>query len=128
MSPRTHARLVAAAHVALGAPFLLAPRFAGSFWLGSRHARSAPAGVLLRAIGARDVGVGLAGLWAAEHDDPAVTRAALGLHLVADAADVVITSAARRRLASGPATFATLASVVAAAGSASGIARLAGGS
>jgi hypothetical protein len=59
MGPRTLVTGIALGRLALGAALVVAPRSAvGSGWIGSEAERPA-AGVLLRAVGARDVAIAL---------------------------------------------------------------------
>jgi hypothetical protein len=93
--PRTHARALAWARLALGVTALAAPTVPGRPWVGD--AAATPAGkTLARALGGRDVALGLGTLLALNHDAP--VRGWLEASALADACDVGATLAAFGRL------------------------------
>ena len=95
MDERRAARCLALGRIALGVGMLVAPRLVGSGWVG-RDAASPGARVLLRALAARDVGLGF-GL-KASLDRHAPTRGWLEAGLVADGTDLAATLSAGRDL------------------------------
>lgn len=72
--------------VALGAALWIAPQAAGKVWLSD----SANTKVALRALGIRDIALGVATL-RAENNDPANYRALLALGVAADLTDCLAT-------------------------------------
>lgn len=69
MDLRLVARLLAGSRVLIGAALVAAPRTAGRLWLGA-DADRAPTEVALRALGAREVAIGLGALAALEAATP----------------------------------------------------------
>jgi hypothetical protein len=114
MEPVALARGVAAGRAGLGVALLVAPGPIGRRWLGP-DARRPAARVALRAMGARDVAIGLGALQALATDAPA--RAWLRAGAVGDATDVLVTLRARRDL---PLLGTVLVSAMATGGTAVG--------
>ena len=83
---------VATGRVVAGIGLLLGARTALAWWTGSRDDRAA---VLMRAIGARDIALGLGGLAALRRGEPA--RLWFETAALADASDVAATIPALRR-------------------------------
>jgi hypothetical protein len=88
MEPRTIARLIALGRVAIGATLIAAPEAVGERWLG-RAGRSRGTQVVLMAVGARDLALGLGAAWALGGGEPA--RAWLLAGVAVDATDLVAT-------------------------------------
>jgi hypothetical protein len=88
MEPRTIARLIALGRVAIGATLIAAPEAVGERWIG-RAGRSRGAQVVLMAVGARDLALGLGAAWALGGGEPA--RAWLLAGVAVDATDLVAT-------------------------------------
>jgi hypothetical protein len=84
---RVAGRLLAGARVVIGAGLIAAPRFAMTTWVGPRRARTAATALLGRAVGARDLTVGLGGL--ATSGD--AQRGWLAAGVVCDTVDLVAT-------------------------------------
>jgi hypothetical protein len=103
------ARALAASRVLFGAAIVVAPRVTASVWVGPRRAGRPEAAVLGRALGARDVALGVATLGAFGRQDPDLVRAAMAACAACDGTDLLATLAARRRLPSGSAGFSALA-------------------
>jgi hypothetical protein len=101
MDPRTIARLIALGRVAIGATLMAAPAAVGEPWIG-RPGRRRGVQVVLMAVGARDLALGLGTAWALGGGEPA--RAWLLAGVAADAADLVAT--VRHRDAIPPAAAA----------------------
>ena len=95
MDARSLARLHALGRVAVGTGLTLAPRRAGAAWLG-RDARRPATQVATRALGARDLAIGLGTAYAAGQGYGA--RPWLLAGILADAADLVGTLRARHEL------------------------------
>jgi hypothetical protein len=74
--------------VVIGAGLMLAPRVFARPWVG-RHVSDAPARVLARSLGVRDLAIGAAGLIALSRDEPAWVQRAFAAMAVADAVDFV---------------------------------------
>jgi hypothetical protein len=119
VTARDVGRAYGASRVALGAGLLVAPRLLGRPWIG-RPATLPPAQVALRALGARDLIMGLITLHTLDH--PEVGPRWQRTCAATDAVDALATLGARRSLPRG----ATLVAALAAAGSATGLA-VAGG-
>jgi hypothetical protein len=94
--------------VAFGARFLLQPRAAGPTWVGRRRARNTATQVFVRALGARDLGLGAGALAALRRGDATEARRWMLAHALADGTDLAATLAAQRRLPTRPARFATV--------------------
>jgi len=103
---RTLATALAVNRVAFGMSFLGAPARAGRLWIGRSAARRPESRVFARALGARDIALGLGALRALREGDDAAARAWLAGHALSDGADLVATLAAGRELPAGPAAFA----------------------
>jgi hypothetical protein len=115
---RVAARLLATARVAIGSGLVAAPRLATATWVG-RPRRSAPVALLARAVGVRDVVLGVGAL--ATGGD--AQRVWLAGGVLADAADLVATLVERDEL---PDTAVPLVVATAGAGIALGLIALAG--
>ncbi len=85
---RTAASVVAVARVALGASAVVVPHLPARPWIGEDAARPS-AMIMSRALGGRDIALGLGTLLALRHDTPA--RGWLEAAGLADAGDVVAT-------------------------------------
>lgn len=118
MDARVTARVVAAGRIGLGAALVLAPERMTSLWLGRDSAR-AGVRVVTRALGARDVALGL-GVFISP---PAQLVPWVAAAIVADAADLVATLAAGDAL---PLTGRLLVSALASGGVVLGAVSLAG--
>jgi hypothetical protein len=97
---------LAANRCAFGLGYLLAPRRTGTGWIGPAARRPATT-VFTRALGARDLALGLGALGALRAGDDAQARTWMAAHALADGADLVATLAARRSLPAGALLFAT---------------------
>jgi hypothetical protein len=104
--------------VVIGAGLIAAPRLATATWVGKPR-RSAPQGVLARAVGARDFTIG-AGALATSGD---AQRAWLAAGVLCDAVDLVATIVERDEL---PDTAVPMIVAAAGAGIALGLVALAG--
>jgi hypothetical protein len=93
--------------VAFGMRFLLQPTAAGPSWVGRRRVRGAGTQLFVRALGARDLALGLGALASLRRSDPAEARRWMLAHALSDGADLVATLSARNRLPSRPARIAT---------------------
>jgi hypothetical protein len=94
--------------VAFGVRYLLQPTAAGPTWVGRRRARDTGTQLFVRALGARDLGLGLGALVSLRNPDAAESRRWMLAHALADGADLAATLSARRRLPSKPARIATI--------------------
>jgi len=88
LDDRDLARVIALARVGIGAAAWLAPRRFTRLWTGEDGGDVATP-LTMRAVGARDVGLGLGTLFALERDAPA--RGWLEAQVLADASDAVST-------------------------------------
>jgi hypothetical protein len=88
MQPRDVALAVARGRIAIGAAFVLAPGFAGRYWIGP-DARRRAVKLVTRALGARDVALGLGVVIALDRGAP--VRGWLEGCTLADAADFLAT-------------------------------------
>jgi len=95
MDARATARWHACGRIAVGSALTVAPGLAGRGWIGS-HADGLPTQVFTRALGARDLGMGLATVRALGQGFGA--RPWLQAGVLADAVDMAGTLAARREL------------------------------
>lgn len=93
---RTLAALISLGRFVFGAAFIAQPKILEGAWIG-RQARLPGAQVLARAVGARDLTLGLGGLQAVARDDGSV-RPWLAAAAVCDAVDFGATYAAGRRI------------------------------
>jgi hypothetical protein len=114
MSARDLARLYGAGRVALGAALLVAPRPLGALWLGPPGATPG-GGVVLRALGVRDLVLGAMALHTLDH--PEVAPRWQRTCAAVDAVDFAATAAARPAL---PRIGSVLVMGVAGAGAAMG--------
>lgn len=80
---------LAATRVVLGATAMVAPSLPGRLWVGREAAASVPVGVLARALGARDLALGLGAVLALRHGAP--VRGWVEAGGLADAGDLVAT-------------------------------------
>ncbi|HEX5224211.1 MAG TPA: hypothetical protein VFW29_03680 [Solirubrobacteraceae bacterium] len=94
--PRRAALLMSAGRAALGAAVLASPANVTARWLGERNARLPVVRDLAISLGARDVALGIAGIYA--RDDRRLGPRVLAACAAVDAADVVGTLVARRHL------------------------------
>jgi hypothetical protein len=106
MNVRPFAQALAVNRILFGVNFLVAPDNAARTWIGRREARRASTKVFARALGARDLGLGLGALNAMRARDDSTARTWMAAHAVADGSDLLATLAARDGLPSGPARFA----------------------
>jgi hypothetical protein len=112
---RSLARSLGAGRALMGVSLIVAPRLVGASWVGPAVAGAPGGRVLARAMGMRDLVLGVAALRSAEavETDPrAVARTQLGL-AACDAADLLATLAASRSLP--PAAAPIVAAVAGAA-------------
>jgi hypothetical protein len=93
---RMLAALISLGRFVFGAAFIVRPKILEGAWIG-RQARLPGAQVLGRAVGARDLTLGLGGLQAVARDDGSV-RPWLAAAAVCDAVDFGATYAAGRRI------------------------------
>jgi hypothetical protein len=89
------ARQLAIGRTVVGAALVAFPRLSASTWIGAPAALPT-SGVLARALGAREIGLGLGLLASADRGRP--LRPWLAAGLIADAADLAATVAARDHL------------------------------
>jgi hypothetical protein len=89
------ARQLAIGRTVVGAALVAFPRLSAATWIGAPAAHPA-AGVLARALGAREIGLGLGLLASLDRGRP--LRPWLAAGLIADAADLLTTIAARDHL------------------------------
>jgi hypothetical protein len=115
---RVAGRLLAGARAAIGGSLVLAPQLATATWVG-RPRRSAPTTVLGRALGARDLTIGVGAL--ATSGD--AQRGWLVAGVVCDAVDLVATLVERDEL---PRTAVPMIVAAAGSGIALGLVALAG--
>ncbi len=106
MDVRALATGLAVNRILFGLNFVAAPARGGASWIGAAAARRPATGVFARALGARDLALGLGALHALRSGDDAAARTWMAAHAVADGVDLLATLAARRQLPRGPATFA----------------------
>jgi len=107
-TPRDLARIQAFGRVAAGAALTLAPRLVASGWIGPRDARRTPTQVVVSALGARDLALGVGQARAVSSGFGASPWIIAGI--VADATDLAATWRARDELpAVGVAGIAALA-------------------
>jgi hypothetical protein len=92
--------------IAFGAGFVVSPSSARS-WIGPRMAAKPQSHVLTRALGARDIALGLGALIALRKGEGQARSWMLG-HLVADATDLAATIAERRHLPQRAFAFASV--------------------
>ena len=118
---RVLAGLISLGRVGFGVAFIARPKIMDQGWIG-KQARLPGAQVLARAVGARDLAVGLGGLQAAVRDDGSA-RPWLAAAAICDAVDFGATWAAGRGIPRGArvtvlaiAGLSTLLSAIAAAG------------
>src|SRR5437764_6065525 len=106
MTVRQLATGLALNRCAFGVGYLLAPARTGRGWIGAVAAQPAT-GVFTRALGARDLALGLGALRALRSGDDGQARAWLAGHALSDGVDLVATLAAGRALPAGGRLFAT---------------------
>lgn len=107
-APRDLARMQALGRVATGAGLTFAPRAVASAWIGPRDAGRSGTAVIVSAMGARDLALGLGQARAVSNGFGAAPWIAAGV--LADATDLVATWRARDELpALGVAVTAALA-------------------
>ncbi|MGH9068008.1 MAG: hypothetical protein ACRD0J_11065 [Acidimicrobiales bacterium] len=93
---RAGARALAVGRIALGLAALVIPSLPARAWLGGEAGRSKPVKVLARALGGRDLALGLGTILALRHDAP--VRGWVEAGGLADAGDLVATLAGWRSL------------------------------
>jgi hypothetical protein len=113
MSARTVARALGAGRVAFGAAMLVAPRAVGRAWVGDDGERPG-ATALVRALGVRDLVLGLLALHTLDH--PQVGPRCQRTLAACDAVDLLATLAVRDRLPASAVAGAALVAGGAAAG------------
>jgi hypothetical protein len=102
MGPRDAARVIAVGRVAIGVACLVAPRTAGSLWIGADARRSGTT-VFTRALGARDALLG--GMLLHTVDHPDVAPRWLAATAACDAVDFAAATAVRDELPPGRGAF-----------------------
>src|SRR5918993_1641093 len=95
--PRMMAGGLAVNRILFGLHYLVRPQAAGPTWIG-RSARSPGTQVIVRSQAVRDVALGGGALLALARGDALDTRVWVAGHALADATDLAVTWAARRRL------------------------------
>src|SRR3712207_5505098 len=99
--PMADLRMLAAAlalnRVAFGAGLVLTPALHGRTWVG-REASDDRTQVLARAMGIRDLAIGLGALLALRSGDAARVREIFGVQVATDGVDLIATLAAGRRM------------------------------
>ena len=122
---RILAGVISLGRLVFGVAFIAKPTLMDQSWIG-KQARLPGAQVLARAVGARDLALGLGGLQAVARDDGS-TRPWLAAAAICDAVDFGATLAAGRGIPSGPrngvlaiASVFSVLSALAAAGSGEG--------
>jgi hypothetical protein len=105
MGVRALAKALALNRMAFGVGYVLAPARSGGGWIGS-HAENPGARVFARALGARDLGLGIGALRALTRGDDDSARAWMAAHAVSDGTDLLATLAARKDLNTRPFAFA----------------------
>jgi hypothetical protein len=120
MEPRQAARMMSIGRVAIGAALMAAPGLATSTWIGKRGLTPG-ADVFARALGARDLGIGVAVL--AALGGQGSLRVSLAAGVLADTTDLLATIAQRDGL---PVTAVPLLLATAGPGMAIGAYALAG--
>jgi hypothetical protein len=95
-TPRDLARFQALGRVAAGIGLTVAPRAVASRWIGARSARRPGTAVVVTAMGARDLALGLGQARAISNGFGAAPWVAAGV--LADATDLLATVRARRDL------------------------------
>jgi hypothetical protein len=106
MSSRPFAIALSLNRLAFGLRFVLQPAEAGRSWIGKRAARRSQTQVFARALGARDLALGLGALRALAQHDQAAARAWMAGHAISDGTDVVATLIAKDDLPRGAVLFA----------------------
>ena len=108
------AAVISLGRFVFGAAFIARPKILEGAWIG-KQARLPGAQVLARAVGARDLTLGLGGLQAAARDDGSI-RPWLAAAAICDAVDFGATYAAGRRIPrqgrNGVLTIASVASLL----------------
>ena len=117
MDPRAAARALSWSRVLVGGLLLVAPRRGTAWWVGAPAAKTGTT-VLVRALGVRDLLLGLSTLRALDGQGSAAAAAALRDGMVSDATDLAATLLAARRLPRAGAVLAaaTAGSAVVAGG------------
>ena len=106
MSPRPFAIALAINRTLFGIRFVLQPEEAGRVWIGKRAAKRSQTQVFARALGARDLALGLGALRALEQRDTAAARLWMAAHTLSDGTDLVATLMAEDDLPRGAFAFA----------------------
>jgi hypothetical protein len=108
MDVRTLSTGLAINRILFGMNFVAGPARGGRSWIGGREARRPATRVFARALGARDLALGLGALNALRIGDDEAARIWMAAHAIADGVDLVATLAAVRALPAGPAAFAVV--------------------
>src|SRR5687768_312512 len=114
MNAKTLGILLAGGRVLFGIGFLVAPQETIGGWIGKRAARNEGAQLLTRAVGVRDLAVGLGGIAALASGSPSA-RGWLAAGALCDVGDAAATAAATGlpdRTRQGITAFAALFAVV----------------
>jgi hypothetical protein len=101
--PKKAARALAVNRIVIGSLLALAPTLGARGWIGGGESRRPGARLFARALGARDVGIGLGTLRALDQGQPARPWAQAAL--MADGMDFVATLTAARSLPGGALAF-----------------------
>jgi hypothetical protein len=104
--PRPFAIALALNRTAFGIRFVLQPEEAGKVWIDKRAAKRSQTKVFARALGARDLALGLGALRTLQQRDDSAARAWMAAHTVSDDTDVVATLLAMEDLPRGAFAFA----------------------
>lgn len=96
--PRLFGTAIAGGRTLLGVVALTRPALPLTPWVGGTTATTDTARLLARALGGRDLVIGLGGLWALANEPDRSAAAWLAAGALADAADVAATVAAWRSL------------------------------
>ena len=98
MSTRKLAMGLAVNRILFGVGFIVSPVSSGRSWIGTRAARRPGTQLFARAIGARDVGLGLGALRSLRQEDDGNARAWMLAQAISDGTDLAATLAARDKL------------------------------
>ena len=106
MSSRPFAIALSLNRAAFGLRFALQPAEAGRSWIGKSAARRSQTQVFARALGARDLALGLGALQALAQHDQVAARTWMAGHAISDGTDVVATLIAKDDLPRSAFVFA----------------------
>jgi hypothetical protein len=120
---RTLATGLAINRCLFGVGYLVAPAATGKGWFGP-DARRAGTGVAARALGARDLALGLGALQALRSGEDREARTWFAAHALSDGMDLLATLAARRDIPAGAAAFGTFMAAASTAVAVAGATRL----